>query len=305
MRTLEKKIVCHPDYDFDVNCSSIVRHDSKFPTEIYSNGTFYKIVRSANQDILVSARLHSRNRDKHIEISVDSNTISEKTELDLVNKMALRLGGSQDPTDFYNMACHDSFLHTLVEKYRGLHIPQSISVYESLIHSIIGQQISVHVAKLLRELIIEMYGTRHQHDEITLYTFPTPMKLSNVTLSELQQNKFSRRKAEYITDISKLEANGKISLEKLRCGSAERASELLIALRGVGPWTVNWLLMGSLGYQDAFPSGDLALQKAMTKISNGPTTISSIESLKFSERWQPFRSWVTAYIFEAIRDDFL
>ena len=54
-----------------------------------------------------------------------------------------------------------------------------------------------------------------------------------------------------------------------------------------------------------FPAGDLALQKAMTKVPNGPTIISSAESLDFSERWRPFRSWATAYIFEAIRDGHL
>ena len=305
MRVIKKKVACHPDYDFDVNCSSIVRHEYKFPTEIYTDGNFYKIIRLTNQDILVSASIKSQGGHKHLEISVDSDTICEKEELILVNKIAVRLGASQDPTNFYNMAHNDPFLYTLVEKYRGLHIPQSISVYESLIHSIIGQQISVHVANMLRELVIETYGTKHEYNGITLYTFPSAEKFSTVTVSELQQNKFSRRKAEYITDISKLQANGEISLEELIYESSERASEILIALRGIGPWTINWLLMGSLGYDDAFPAGDLALQKAMTKVPNGPTIISSAESLDFSERWRPFRSWATAYIFEAIRDGHL
>ena len=305
MRVIKKKVACHPDYDFDVNCSSIVRHEYKFPTEIYTDGNFYKIIRLTNQDILVSASIKSQAGYKHLEISVDSDTICEKEELILVNKIAVRLGASQDPTNFYNMAHNDPFLYTLVEKYRGLHIPQFISVYESLIHSIIGQQISVHVANMLRELVIETYGTKHEYNGITLYTFPSAEKFSNVTVSELQQNKFSRRKAEYITDISKLQANGEISLEELIYESSERASEILIALRGIGPWTINWLLMGSLGYDDAFPAGDLALQKAMTKVPNGPTIISSAESLDFSERWRPFRSWATAYIFEAIRDGHL
>ena len=305
MRVIKKKVDCHPDYDFDVNCSSIVRHKYKFPTEIYSDGIFYKIISLTNQDVLVSATIKSQGAYKHLEISVDSDTIGEEEELTLADKISVRLGASQDPTNFYQMAHNDPFLDTLVAKYRGLHIPQSISIYESLIQSIIGQQISVHVANMLRELIIETYGTKYESSGITLYSFPSAVKLANVTVPELQQNKFSRRKAEYITDISRLQANGEISLEELKYESNERANEILIALRGVGPWTINWLLMGSLGYNDAFPAGDLALQKAMTKVPNGPTIISSAESLEFSERWRPFRSWATAYIFEAIRNGHL
>lgn len=305
MRVIKEKFLCHPAYDFDANCSSIVRHKYQFPTEIYSENTFYKVVTLENENVLASANTKSIDGKNYLQVSVDSDKLSESTDIELVNLIAFRLGAHLNPDNFYDMATHDPFLATLVTKYKGLHIPQSISVYESLINCIIGQQISVHVANILKEFFVKTYGNEHKSNGIKLYRFPSAKELSNINVSELQRNKFSLRKAEYIIEISKLEATGKISLKKLRSEHHNRIREELLSLRGVGEWTVNWLLMGTFGYEDAFPFGDLALQKAITKIPYGPNDISSINALDYSMRWRPYRSWATAYIFEAIRDGYL
>jgi len=90
-------------------------------------------------------------------------------------------------------------------------------------------------------------------------------------------------------------------LEDLRNVSHHDATNKLISLRGVGPWTVHWLLIRSLEYQDGFPSGDLALQKIMGKYLRDGLIMSHSEALNYSERWTPYRSWVTTYIFASLR----
>ena len=190
----------------------------------------------------------------------------------------------------------------LVNLFKGLHIPQTLTVYEGLITAIIGQQISTNVASMLRSLIIELYGVSTRINGGTFYSFPTPQSIAEIGVEELVNNKFSRRKAEYIHSISEKEATGQIDLESTKRMTIEEATETLTCLRGVGPWTIQWLLIRSLGFSDGFPSGDLALQKILGESLNTRGKMTSEEALAFSQRWTPYRSWATTFIFAALRN---
>ena len=136
--------------------------------------------------------------------------------------------------------------------------------------------------------------------------------MDSVCIDGLRQIKFSRRKSEYISDISKPVASGALDLECLRHQPAEDVVKLLTKIRGIGPWTAHWLLIRALGYSDGFPHGDLAMERMMGMLVNGSTDSSSpsspmsspmtsTEASAFTERWSPFRSYVTTYIFGAGR----
>ncbi|MCI0841030.1 MAG: hypothetical protein J4N64_04595, partial [Chloroflexi bacterium] len=101
---------------------------------------------------------------------------------------------------------------------------------------------------------------------------------------------------------------GALDLECLRDQPADDVVKLLTKIRGIGPWTAHWLLIRALGYSDGFPHGDLAMERMMAMLVNGSTDSSSPsspmtskEASAFSERWSPFRSYVTTYIFGAGR----
>jgi DNA-3-methyladenine glycosylase II len=83
--------------------------------------------------------------------------------------------------------------------------------------------------------------------------------------------------------------------------SDDEVIETLTALRGVGIWTAHWLLVRTLGRPDGFPHGDLALQKTLGDVVNGGVRMTGEEALEYSLRWSPYRTYVTTYIFGAIR----
>ena len=242
-------------------------------------------------------------RDKcSIDITIESQKNDIQAE-NLARSHILRIiGADQNPSEFYEFSASDDILKPLVSHFKGLRIPQTLSVYEGLITAIIGQQISTSVASMLRSLIIELYGDATNIYGQTFYSFPTPQSIAEIGVEELVKNKFSRRKAEYIHSISEKEASGKIDLETTREMTIEEATETFISFRGVGPWTTQWLLIRALGFSDGFPSGDLALQKILSEHLITSKKMTSEEVLDFSERWTPHRSWATTYIFAALRN---
>jgi DNA-3-methyladenine glycosylase II len=233
---------------------------------------------------------------------VKGNILTDSSVEKSVKIISRIIGADQIPNKFYEMAHEDPLLRPLVDRFKGLHIPQSETVFEALILSILGQQISTQVAAILRAELIMNYGESIEVDGSIQYAFPTPEILSHVSVQELRQHKLSARKAEYIRQIALMESRGIIELESFRSMDADEATRQLVDLKGVGNWTAHWLLVRALSFNDGFPSGDLALQKYMGHLINDGKIMDDRQLLRYSERWMPYRSWVTTYMFADIRE---
>ena len=139
------------------------------------------------------------------------------------------------------------------------------------------------------------------HNGRTYYAFPAPASLLPDAIPGLRGIKLSNRKAEYILDVAAAIVNGSLDLEGLRLLPDEEATKRLLALRGVGPWTAHWLLLRALGRMDAFPAGDLALRRIVSRLYLDGEELSVRQLEEFSERWSPWRSLYTTYLFAALR----
>ena len=286
-------------FDLNKTCEFASFYRGKYATDIYDNQVYKRLIDTPSGPILASAAATGTSS---LEITIKSQNSDISAENFACSQLLRIIGADQNPSDFYEFAASDDILKPLVNLFKGLHIPQTLTVYEGLITAIIGQQISTNVASMLRSLIIELYGVSTNINGETFYSFPTPQSIAEIGVEELVNNKFSRRKAEYIHSISEKEATGQIDLESTKKMTIEEATETLTCLRGVGPWTIQWLLIRSLGFSDGFPSGDLALQKILGESLNTRQKMTSKEALAFSQRWTPYRSWATTFIFAALRN---
>ena len=113
------------------------------------------------------------------------------------DRIAWMLGIDQDLQPFYRMASADAHLAPLLAGLRGLHVFHTASVFEALVLAILGQQISTHVAHMLRTLLIETYGDAIDLEGGTFHAFPRPEALVTAGVEGLRAIKFSTRKSEY------------------------------------------------------------------------------------------------------------
>ena len=164
-----------------------------------------------------------------------------------------------------------------------------------------GQQISNHVAGVLRNLLVDTLGRPVTIDGATRHLFPSAQTLADAGPSALREIKFSTRKAEYICDIAASVASGTLDLDALADLPADEIIQRLTALRGVGPWTAHWLLVRAYAHPDGFPDGDLAVQRALGVLYGDGERLTAGQASQLSERWKPHRSLLTTYLFAAIR----
>jgi DNA-3-methyladenine glycosylase II len=292
-----------PPYDFHLTaaCATYFRESSGVDT--FKNGVFYRLLDFEDLLCLASVRSLGTIESPSLEVEINGAVLNRGIIAQVNHQIAWILGINQDLIPFYDTVHHDPTLAKLVQAYRGLHVSHSASVYEALILAILGQQISSHVARILRTRLIETYGPSLEVSGIVHHAFPRPSDLVKAGVEGLRALKFSARKAQYIVDISHQVAKDNLDFEGLRTYSPEEVVPLLTKIRGVGSWTANWVLIRALGHHDGFPHSDLALCRTLGLL-NGNKPFTPEEALKYSRKLSPFRSYFTTYLFAAIRSGY-
>ena len=154
--------------------------------------------------------------------------------------------------------------------------------FATLIHIILEQQVSLASAQSAFDKL-----TAAADNEIT------PNQFLSFSDSELKEFGFSRQKARYGRLLSESLANGTLSLDELHQMDDADARDALIDVKGIGPWTANIYLLMALRRQDVWPSGDLAVKKAMEDIKGLNDTPSTERADEMALQWKPWRAVAT------------
>ena len=150
--------------------------------------------------------------------------------------------------------------------------------FETLVHFILEQQVSLASALAALEKLRE---------RIRLIT---PERLLKLNDGELRACYFSRQKIIYVKSLANAIMEGQIDLSKMETLSDEMVREKLIALKGIGNWTIDVYLMFVLQHTDIFPIGDLAVRNAVIAVKGLAKDSSREEILEMAEIWKPYRT---------------
>jgi AraC family transcriptional regulator of adaptative response / DNA-3-methyladenine glycosylase II len=211
------------------------------------------------------------------------------------------LGLDQDAAAFARLA-HKLGLARLVAGRAELRISQTTSVFDGVLWSIIGQQINFSFACLLKRRLFERAGTLLPNG---LFAPPTPAAVAVIEPSELLPLQFSRQKADYLIAIARLITQGRLDLESLRTMSATRAERTLLALRGLGPWSVNYLMMRALGFADCVPYGDTSVTSNLQELFQLEERPDIDATRRLMSAFSPYRSLATNHLWQFNQPDSL
>jgi DNA-3-methyladenine glycosylase II len=200
------------------------------------------------------------------------------------------------PQPFYDHVRDEPVLGPLTTSLWGLRPLSSPTIFEMLVMAILGQQISLIAAGAIKARMVRSLGTSAMVDGHTYYAHPTPEALATASHTDLVALAFSRRKAEYVRDLALSVASGALDLEALRGLPHAALVEHLIAIRGIGRWTAEYVLLRGYGYDDALPAGDAGLRRQIWRQYGLPAPPTEAEIIRLSQPWVPYRSWATLYL---------
>jgi DNA-3-methyladenine glycosylase II len=225
-----------------------------------------------------------------------SNNDKRKAEGLIASLFNLKL----DLKPFYKKAKDDKILFNLTQKLRGLKSPTTPTVFESLISSIIEQQISLNVAHTLETRIVRTFGDALRVDMEAYFAFPTPQELASTNIKKLRECGLNLRKAEYILNVSRLIAHRKLNLDDFQ--SYENADAIIRELdqiRGIGVWTAELTMIRGMHKFDVIPADDLGLRRCISHYYCNDQKIDSIEARKIAEKWGKWKGLASFYLIMA------
>jgi DNA-3-methyladenine glycosylase II len=205
------------------------------------------------------------------------------------------LGLRIDPAPFAAFVRDDPAFGPLVARQPGLRIVQSATVFEALTWAIIGQQINLPFAISLRRTFIEQAGRPHSGG---LRCYPEALDVARLDVEALTSRKFSRAKAETLLRVARMAAEG--ALQLALDDDPARAAAALLAIKGIGPWTVNYTLLRGYGYADCSLEGDVAIRSALGRLLGEAEKPDQARTQAWLAGYRPHRTMAAAYLWASL-----
>ena len=158
-----------------------------------------------------------------------------------------------------------------------------------LIASIVSQQLSTKVAAIIFKRFLDIYKGKE----------PSMQAVIDTPFDTLRGIGLSNSKVNYVQNVAQFFISQKITDKQLYAMEPEAVIELLTQIKGVGRWTVEMLLMFSLGHEDVFAVDDLGIQQAMIKLYKIKYTTKKelhAKMLKRSLAWAPYRTYACLHL---------
>lgn len=187
----------------------------------------------------------------------------------------------------------DNVLRAVIDRVGPCTLRPRRDYFVKLVQSILSQQVSVAAAaSMYRKLASQFAGQKVTPPEIVRF-----LRESDDLL--IKSCGLSRQKRAYVLDLAERFHAGSVPSRRFSKMTDEQIIENLTQIKGIGQWTVEMLLIFALNRTDVWPVDDLGLQESIRQLYNLPTRPKAKELLNFGDKWKPYRSIATWYLWRA------
>jgi DNA-3-methyladenine glycosylase II len=206
-----------------------------------------------------------------------------------------------DPAAIRSHFADDPWLAPLIEAAPGLRVPGAWSGFELVVRAIVGQQVSVKAATTIIGRLVQRAGQRiegHSHEH-TAWRFPTPAALASVDLAQIGM---PGKRVAALQGFAHAVASGAVPIDQHDNGAIDATAlrAALLALPGIGPWTVEYVAMRAWRDADAWPAWDLVLMQSIA--ARDPTLVRPTQQRTRTDAWRPWRAYAAMHLWNEVAD---
>jgi DNA-3-methyladenine glycosylase II len=224
-------------------------------------------------------------RAPQLTVTAETVRLGTKTCEAVISMLDKMLGLSVDLRPFRRLAESDERLAGLIDPFLGFKPPRLPSVFETLLNGIACQQLSLQVGMHLLNRLCDAYGSAVGEN----HAFPRPSDLASASPARLRPLGFSGNKSRVILTVARAIAEGRLNLEELEALETTDAFDRLVALKGIGRWTAQYVLLRGLGRVDVFPADDVGSQNKMQRWLHRKQRPDYEKMYRILAPWRPYR----------------
>ena len=183
----------------------------------------------------------------------------------------------------------DKKLKKILEQQEPFLLEPRKKIYLNLCKSIISQQLSTKVARVIYQRFLDLYGKKE----------PSAKEILATPVEKFRSIGFSNAKASYVHNVCRFFVEQNLTDARISRMRNEEIIDLLTQIKGVGKWTVEMILMFTLGREDVFAVDDLGIQQSITKLYKLDASDKKLmkeKMLQISAKWSPYRTYACRYL---------
>lgn len=183
----------------------------------------------------------------------------------------------------------DRKLRPLIDRIGPVELSIQRHIYLRLCRSIMSQQLSTRVADVIYGRFISLYGNKE----------PKVQQVLDTPDEQLRAIGLSEAKVRYVKNVCEFFIDHRLTDRQLRAMDDQQVIDLLTRIKGVGQWTVEMILMFSLGRENVLALDDLGVQQTMCRLYGiDPSSRKTMKAamLKKARRWEPYRTYACMYL---------
>lgn len=216
------------------------------------------------------------------------------------------LGVNVKTAEFYKLAEGDSRLGSLARRYSGVRPPCFPTVFEAALNAVCCQQLSLEVGLELLNRLATAGADEQSRDVLTALACPRPTDVARLCGQRLRELGFSRRKTATLLGLAQLLSEDESYLDRLTDLDDDSARAGLLAVKGIGRWSAEYILLRGMGRLNIFPADDIAARKNLLRWLGIDTCGAQSPYQTIQEalrRWCPFQGFVYFHLLLASLDE--
>jgi DNA-3-methyladenine glycosylase II len=289
-------LLCPPGFDFEAT-AAVLRRGPADPL-IWFDGRRWRrrlAVDGAEFLLEVSPAAGSGGAAPPIGIRTDgtlsARVLAGRAPRPLLERVVARVFGLDDPARGLSRHLPEAVRRATV-RLPGAVLPGYPTLFEALVHTILGQQISATAANAHRAAFTRRFGRPFTYRGRAYWTFPAAADVAGQRLRSLRRPGLSTAKAVAVRSVARALERGEISETALGAMPADAAIDTLTAVPGIGRWTAEWVLLRGLRRFEIVPAGDLAVRKAVTWFAGRTDLLLEPEVRALVAPWTPYAGLV-------------
>jgi DNA-3-methyladenine glycosylase II len=286
-----------PPYSFDLTVHRFVRFKDEIVDRVEPK-RYQRLLAVDGRLVLATVTDAGTTAKPVLQVELHGDRKVDLTRPEIAAQLRHILCTDLDIKPFYRLVKDDELLGPIAPRFRGLKIPASPTVFESLVMAVLSQQVNLTFAYSIKKELVETFGETRRINGDLYHAFPAPARFAEQQEEDLLRFRLSRAKAGTLVRLGQAFASGAITDHDLMSRSDDEVVEQLTRIKGIGRWSADIALLRGLARIDAFPGGDLGVVKYVAQGLLGKAEkATETEMREFAERWRPYRGLALIYCY--------
>lgn len=287
MNTMTFSLDPVPPFRLDLTAWTLRRRPDNL-VDWWDGQTYRRILALEDEAVELAATQFGASDTPHLRVTLSGAHLSPE-RVEAVQTMLTRmLGLDVDLSAFYCFAETDAKLGPLVQRFLGVKPPRFPSVFEALVNGIACQQITLTQGIRLLNRLAQTYGMAATGGTTPAHAFPRPQDLAELEPQVLKSLGFSGQKGRALVELASALTQKRLDLEALAGLEDDAILARLLALRGVGRWTAEYVLLRGLRRLDRFPGDDVGARNNLCRWLGLTEPLDYVGVQQTLARWRPY-----------------